>query len=192
MYLTHVSGFNKPYVGIGNTVNSPEVQALSSGSSLVITSTYRPPPAYSPYNPRPVNTYPGSNPASADALNQPAPYSSYPYQPNYAPPYVNPQYPEYPPRLPVRPGTGNTIGQYKPNNFGYPANYQYAQGDAVGNNFAPQGRYQPFDPRYQTVRAPSYPGMYQRPYEMSPMFAPQIRDGYVKPPIVALGGPNDF
>lgn len=166
-----------PHVGASPAVKIPE-----PSSSQSTTSTFRP-LAYPSYTPSPI-----------DPLNQVPPYSgfvdptsSYPYQPNYASPYVNPQYPEYPPRLP---GTANTIGQYKPNSYGYPANYQYAQGDAIGSSYSPQGHYQPFDPRYQTVPAPSYPGMYQRAYERPPMYA--LRENYVKPPVPALGGPSEF
>lgn len=199
--VIRVPGFNLPYTSASNTVSSPDIPALTSASQPT-TSTNKPPasPAYPSYSPKPVNIYTGSN-QGADPLNpQPVPpysgfvdpSSSYPYQPNYATQYVNPQYPEYPPRLSVLPGTGNTIGQYKPNNFGYPANYQYAPGDAVGNNYPPQGHYQPFDPRFQTIPAPAYPGMYQRAYERPTMYAPAHPHTYVKPPIPAIGGPSEF
>ncbi|KAJ8709440.1 hypothetical protein PYW07_009266 [Mythimna separata] len=174
-------GLTKKYVEPLNAVNSAD-------GSQPATSTNKAPSAYPvSYSSPSGSVYPGSKPA-ADPLSTPSivPYSSfvdhsssYPYQPNYAAQYS--QYSEYPPRLPVLPGTAN--------NFGYPANYQYAQGDAVGNNYLPQGHFQPFDPRFQTVPAPSYPGMYQRAYDR-PMFPPQLRDNYVKPPIPAIGGPG--
>ncbi|XP_022815166.1 proline-rich extensin-like protein EPR1 isoform X2 [Spodoptera litura] len=180
-----ISGYSRQYAAV-----APDAQSLSAA-----TSTFRPPSIYPSYTPRTVN-YPGTNQVSAaDGLKQgysiqtypmlqtdtgyvePPPH--YPYQRNYQPPFVNQEYPEYPPRIKVPPAS------YKPNQFAYPPNYQYAPGDAMENNYAgPQGHYQPYDPRFQTVPS-AYPAptMYQRPnYDRPPVYPPApSRDVYGKP-----------
>uniref|UniRef100_A0A2A4JKY7 VWFC domain-containing protein n=1 Tax=Heliothis virescens TaxID=7102 RepID=A0A2A4JKY7_HELVI len=159
-------GFNLPYPGLGNAADSPDVPP--GPQTGVISSTYKPPSTYISYTPRPVSTYP-SNKAVVETLAPPGfssqsypiipetgfgdPTSSYPYQPNYPSPYVNQQYPEYPPRLP------QPASSYKPSSFVYPPNYQYGQGGYK------------YDPRFSVVSSPNvYPPMYG--YDIPPGYPP--------------------
>ena len=184
-----ISGYTRQYPVISNPLLLPAPDA-------VVTSTFRPPSIYPSYTPRPANVYPGTNQvAGADSVKQgysPQTYpvlqtdtgyvdpsSNYLYPRNYQPPFVNQQYPEYPPRMPLRPGS------FKLDDFGYQQNYQYAPGDAMENNYpGPRGHFQSYDPRFPPVNAPSaYPAMYQRTsYDKPPAYPPTpSRDVYGKP-----------
>ncbi|XP_047034948.1 SH3 domain-containing protein C23A1.17-like [Helicoverpa zea] len=174
-------GFNLPYPGLGNAAVSPDVSSLPNSPTGVITSTYRPPPTYIHYTPRPASTYP-SNKAPVETLPQPPGYSSqsfprlpetgfpdptssYPYQPNYASSYVHQQYPEYPPRLP------QPASAYKPSGYEYPPNYPYGR----------QGY--KFDPRFSLVSSPNvYSSMYG--YNAPPAYPPgKGVSSYPQPPV---------
>lgn len=186
-------GYPKPYTAQLNPSDDGQIIPIGASASAAASSTFRPLGAYPP---RPA-IYPGSSqpadglgpayPATFTRLKPEETYSNqpsaYPYQQSYLPGYVKPQYADYPARLPVPNSPG-----YSQNNYGYPGNYQYSQGDTYPG---PQGNYQSYDPRYPGLPAPNvYPPVYTRPsYDMPSMYpSGSIRDSYSQAQASAPGG----